>query len=1022
MKNKKIAKELMMLLIIVIGIGGACFAAERKGNDVTVERKLHLKGFSTCDDPWSIYYYNDVWHWIKCKRCNTYRGEYTEQHTLDGNGNCKCGYSAKAEYAGRSEVIGAHYKGTCKHKQGIYDFTTDWHWIRCGSCNNNIENSGGPHEFNNGKCKCGYTGAKGGSVANRVTISEHRKSCNSTKGTYYYTANWHWVRCNSCNNNIDGYGSGPHSQNGNCVCGYERGISASASTPPKEEQETQTKDDQYTPPEEEQETQPKDDQYTPSYDEQSGMTTYNTCCGSVIPSQYHQNRQNHYRVCAVDPMHHWDIYPHDKLGENNSCSKCGYIDKCTGCEGLLNSEWQILGDKHYRVCTLDSAHHNDIGFHDELGDNGACSVCNHQHTFQGGYCTICEKSDGTYCPICGLEEGKLSKEWYDSEDGKQHYKKCMKNEEHKWYEEDHIEVDGKCSVCLIEINKQEENKQEEVKQEVNKQEEVKQEVNKQEDNKAATGFYDVAADLWSADAIKFVVDKKIMNGMGDGTFNPLGNVTKAQLATIIKRVAEDKDIEIKEATGNMVVKYSDEKDLPDWAKDAILLVGPYIPEESGYVTISPRQFGSNTELKRKQVALALVKALRLEESVTVSEATKKKIEEIKKNENITNEKIIKAAEIMYETGIMQGDGTKLNLENNISRQEMAKTIQNLYSANLETREKCSKCSGYIVNEWEFDENEHWKVCSGEKGKLSHVSSKSKAKHTYDDSKKCTVCEYVNDRSMCGNIGCKGEMEWVETETMHVLVCKKNKAHVALIEGHRLDSNNKCTVCEKVDERKYESKFVDFTDANHWAWRNVCYMAEKGIVKGVHNELNDTYILYPDDTITAEAFVALLSRVLDYKAEKKDEISNSSVYIPMENPDSYWSIGEWKYLMNYLKTKGKDPKKEIQKFLSNNANSGSDKEITENYRKEISRERVAYLLGGLLESNVKQESLSDSFEDWSSVEPAYKDYFERLSSYDIIRGVEDNGKLYASPEAKVTRVQAIALIDRLNSVLKLDYKY
>jgi len=660
---------------------------------------------------------------------------------------------------------------------------------------------------------------------------------------------------------------------------------------------------------------------------------------------------------------------------------------------------------------------------------------------------------------CASCKGYIINEWeYDETE---HWKVCspekgkLSHVSSKYKGKHTYDDSGKCTVCDYEKNK-EDDKKEETKTEESK-----------------TGFTDVKANDWSAEAIKFVVDKKIMNGMGDGTFNPLGNVTKAQLATIIKRVADDKKIEIEEATGSMAVRYSDEYQLPSWAKDAILLVGPYIPEESGYVTMSPRQFGSNGEIKRKQVALALVKALRLEESVTVSEATKKKIAEIKKNENITDENLIKAAEILYETGIMQGDGKNLNLENKISRQEMAKTIQNLYNANLETREKCTKkgCTGYINPEWTTDNNSHWKQCSKnsehkykevkhefdlkgickicttpEKCTKSNctglagewktdstyhwkICSKNKNHelrknaHTYDKgSNVCNICEYTNDKEMCSNVGCKGEMEWIENDTMHVLVCKKNKAHVSLIEGHRLDANNKCTVCGKVDKRKYESKFVDFQNTNHWAWRNVCYMAEKGIVKGVHNELNDTYILYPEDTITAEALVALLARVLEYKPEDKDKISNDSVYIPMENPDSYWSIGEWKYLMNYLKNKGKDPKKEIQKFLSNNANSGSDEEITENYRKEISRERVAFLLGSFLESNVKQHSLVDSFEDWGSVKSAYKDYFERLSSYDVIRGIEDNGKIYASPNTKVTRVQAIALIDRLNSVLTLDYKY
>lgn len=48
-----------------------------------------------------------------------------------------------------------------------------------------------------------------------------------------------------------------------------------------------------------------------------------------------------------------------------------------------------------------------------------------------------------------------------------------------------------------------------------------------------TGFSDVAATRWSAPYISYLVSNGIINGMGDGTFAPTGNVTGYQLAKML---------------------------------------------------------------------------------------------------------------------------------------------------------------------------------------------------------------------------------------------------------------------------------------------------------------------------------------------------------------------------------------------------------------------------------------------------------------------------------------------------------
>lgn len=46
-------------------------------------------------------------------------------------------------------------------------------------------------------------------------------------------------------------------------------------------------------------------------------------------------------------------------------------------------------------------------------------------------------------------------------------------------------------------------------------------------------FPDVSDDAWSKDAIYYLVERNVINGMPDGNFMPQGNLTRAQAAKII---------------------------------------------------------------------------------------------------------------------------------------------------------------------------------------------------------------------------------------------------------------------------------------------------------------------------------------------------------------------------------------------------------------------------------------------------------------------------------------------------------
>ena len=404
----------------------------------------------------------------------------------------------------------------------------------------------------------------------------------------------------------------------------------------------------------------------------------------------------------------------------------------------------------------------------------------------------------------------------------------------------------------------------------------------------------------------------------------------------------------------------------------------------------------------------------------------------------------KAVGIVIQLGILEGDDeSKLRLNDNITREEIAKIIYNIYNVdedelknyngtyngtNIESGKKidCPFCYGYYYeDDYIITSEKHMQKCTNGHTVLT-------GKHT-TNTNVCKTCGYnkktgkveddkdkevSEDDEICSS--CGAEMYWAQTETLHIHMCTKNENHVDKIDGHALDSNNKCTVCGKVDKRKYESKFVDFQDKTHWAWRNVCYMASEGILKGSSNSKTGEVYLFEDDSLSAAQFVALLSRVMGYKGEEINEVS----YMPDEIKGQ-WSEGEWKYLIRYMeKETDLNPKTVMQKLLSDNTlNSNiSDDMLMENYEKAIKRKQVAYILSSFLGENPRAEELADNFEDLGGLKSEYKQAIYKLSAYDILRGELKDDKLYAKPNDYLTRVQGVALIDRFNSLLEAKEEY
>ena len=100
-----------------------------------------------------------------------------------------------------------------------------------------------------------------------------------------------------------------------------------------------------------------------------------------------------------------------------------------------------------------------------------------------------------------------------------------------------------------------------------------------------TGFSDVAADAWYAEAVDYVQDNGLMSGTSATTFSPNGAMTRAMLATTLYREAGSPAV-----TGTDT--FSDTQD-GAWYSDAVLWAS-----QKGIVTgYGNGLFGTNDPVK-----------------------------------------------------------------------------------------------------------------------------------------------------------------------------------------------------------------------------------------------------------------------------------------------------------------------------------------------------------------------------------------------------------------------------------------
>ena len=80
-------------------------------------------------------------------------------------------------------------------------------------------------------------------------------------------------------------------------------------------------------------------------------------------------------------------------------------------------------------------------------------------------------------------------------------------------------------------------------------------------------FVDVLNGIWYTDPIIWAAENGIVNGYGDGVFAPMDNITREQLATMLYRYAEYKGYNVKKSADLSV--FADARDVSSWALAAM---------------------------------------------------------------------------------------------------------------------------------------------------------------------------------------------------------------------------------------------------------------------------------------------------------------------------------------------------------------------------------------------------------------------------------------------------------------------
>ncbi len=117
-------------------------------------------------------------------------------------------------------------------------------------------------------------------------------------------------------------------------------------------------------------------------------------------------------------------------------------------------------------------------------------------------------------------------------------------------------------------------------------------------------FTDVPSDSWYAQAVAWAQKENIVNGVGEGLFDPMGQVTREQMATILYRYGQQKGL-VEESSE--LTAFADSDKVSPWAQEAMswavaaeIMKGA--AEQNGVLLLMP-----TNEITRAQAAAMLMR-------------------------------------------------------------------------------------------------------------------------------------------------------------------------------------------------------------------------------------------------------------------------------------------------------------------------------------------------------------------------------------------------------------------------------
>ena len=301
------------------------------------------------------------------------------------------------------------------------------------------------------------------------------------------------------------------------------------------------------------------------------------------------------------------------------------------------------------------------------------------------------------------------------------------------------------------------------------------------------GFTDNTADAWYYDAINRCAAAGILNGNGDGTVTPDAPITRERAMVMLARALGIEPIRKPDLT-----KYTDAAQVSAYAQGYVAAL-----IEAGIVGgVTADELAPQDNINRASTVTILDRAISTyadQAGATVKADGKGLVLVVAENVKITG-----APE---GTKIVVADGaTGLTVNGKSVSDDQTYIVPKTEPA----KPSSSSSGGYshshtIADEWSYDDTYHWHEASC--GREAHRSSKGE--HTYNEGNVCTVCGQVNPTVTVAKIGDKNyatladamtyavnndTIVLVKPETITSAVLAENKSVALDLNGQTLTAN------------------------------------------------------------------------------------------------------------------------------------------------------------------------------------------------------------------------------------------